>query len=188
MTDKPSAAARAADSLWSATRPMHTGDLGYYRHGFEDGVAWAEENRQAEAVELVDEVCRQARETAEHDARPETMPAAWLVVNAPDHVIRYVAEMANAATARELLGGELPKEEEPAPLLTKQEVSAMRHALGADSRRPGFRNYYNADEGDELMQGMVRKGMMFRAGGVPGGSTNFSVTDQWRLMILGGRA
>ena len=64
-------------------------------------------------------------------------------------------------------------------------LEIMRHTLGADSRNPGYRNYYCASEGDELLEGMVAKGYMLRGGTINGGRDRYySVTPQW-CKVLG---
>ena len=68
---------------------------------------------------------------------------------------------------------------------TKKEIEVMRHALGADSRNPGYRNYYNADIKDELLIAMTEKGMVVRGRECSGGSVYYKVSDAWTNLILG---
>ena len=66
---------------------------------------------------------------------------------------------------------------------TAKEIGVMRHALGADSRSPGFRNHYAAEPGDPELEAMVEKGLMFRGRAFPedmGGLAYYHVTDEWR--------
>ena len=68
---------------------------------------------------------------------------------------------------------------------SKRELEVMRHSLGADSRSPGFRNYYCASDGDELLEGMVSKGYLKRGGTINGGrDRHYFVTDEWRNVLI----
>lgn len=72
-----------------------------------------------------------------------------------------------------------------AAILLADEACALRHMLGADSKKPGFRNYFNACEGDALMESMEAKGMVKRGRNVVGGSVNWHATPVWCALVLG---
>lgn len=64
------------------------------------------------------------------------------------------------------------------------ELNIMRHTLGAESRSPGYRNYYCASEGDEVLEAMVAKGFMDRLHTINGGRDRYySVPPQWRKVM-----
>lgn len=67
---------------------------------------------------------------------------------------------------------------------TPRELEVMRHALGADSRTPGYRNYYCTGVGDALLQAMAAKGLM-KAGRTinEGRDRYYSVPEEWRKTL-----
>ena len=71
---------------------------------------------------------------------------------------------------------------EAAPLqsATLTEVGIMRHALGADSRDPGYRNQYCVADGDKVLSAMVEKGLMREGRTINQGRDRYyHVTDEW---------
>ena len=68
---------------------------------------------------------------------------------------------------------------------SSRELEVMRHALGADSRLRGYRNYYCTNSDDQLLNSMVSKGYMIAGGKINDGRDQyFKVSDDW-CKVLG---
>ena len=67
---------------------------------------------------------------------------------------------------------------------TPEEIRIMRHALGADSRSPGFRNHYCAEANNKALPLMAEKGLMFRGRTInEGRDVYYHVTPEWREVL-----
>lgn len=92
------------------------------------------------------------------------MPTAWLVTNAPDHVLLYVARLVGAKQGA-----------------TPEEIEIMRHALGDNGHAtPGWRNYYCESADDSLLLSMVERGLMIAGATLNEGRDRYyAVSPKW---------
>jgi hypothetical protein len=70
--------------------------------------------------------------------------------------------------------------------LTVGELTILEHALGAQSKTPGYRNYFATDESGvnyKIISDLIGKGLMCKGRGIPGGMFYFHVTKEGQDLI-----
>jgi hypothetical protein len=71
--------------------------------------------------------------------------------------------------------------------MTDEQIQILRHTLGADAKRPGYRNHYCAGDGDAVpdCEALVTMGLMRLARDVPelGGKT-YCATARGIALVL----
>lgn len=70
--------------------------------------------------------------------------------------------------------------------LTQAHIDLMKHALGLTRESEEYRNYYAAEESDEMCNALVEAGFMVRnQKPIPGGLYYFHVTEEGRKAVYG---
>lgn len=111
--------------------------------------------------------------------------------NTPDFILaEYLSEQLalwdKVITRRERYYGREPKPVETSPVLTAEQLSILRHALGADSSTPSYRNGFAAEEGADdwpHVMALVEMGLMTRGKTNCDGLALFYVTEEGQELI-----